>query len=113
MMIHCPTCGKKVFDTHQMAETEPFIATDPMHGLEVWGPYSAKKTILCQGRTWIHFHVNCEERLVELGVPLTEMDGAIEEDEDDDMFYGNNDDDDDDDHEFNHDDDERNDDLPF
>jgi len=86
MMIHCPTCGKKVFDTHEMPETEPFTATNPMHGLEVWGPYSAKKTILCQGRTWIHFQVNCEERLVELGVPLSEMDETIEEDEDDDLL---------------------------
>lgn len=139
-MIYCPTCGKQVQQTYQVPETEPFTATDPMLGLQVWGPYSAEKTILCQGRTWIHFQTNCEERLVHLGVPLTEPfgpDGYIEDDEDVlfsscpncDQGWGieeisfqecdscgyphHHDDDDDDDHEWYYDEDKGDDDLPF
>lgn len=90
-MLHCPTCGKKVDDNYQVPETEPFTATNPMLGLQVWGPYSSEKTILCQGRTWVHFKFEADgnERLVQLGVPLTEPfgpDGYIEEEEDDVLF---------------------------
>lgn len=51
----CPNCGQLVAEAFTTSAQEPFIHTDPLIGIMLWGAYSAPRTIHCQGPDYIHF----------------------------------------------------------
>lgn len=46
--MKCPLCGKEVEQIIHMPYDEPWVATSPMEGLSVYGPYLSDKGTYCQ-----------------------------------------------------------------
>ena len=46
--MKCPLCGKEVKEVIPMPYDEPWVASSPMEGLSVYGPYSRDKGVYCQ-----------------------------------------------------------------
>ena len=53
----CPYCGHDVNGLYTLESRQPFTATDPQAGLEVWGPVDADKTIVCMIEGFVHFRI--------------------------------------------------------
>jgi len=64
-MKYCPICGKKIDSFHQLPFKEPFVHTDIMEGLSIYGAYSAGKGTLCYANDFLHFaFFDIEGRLI-------------------------------------------------
>lgn len=57
-MHKCPHCKKEfdqLYTVPVSGDFEPFVACDPMKGIQAYGIYDAPKTLLCHQGAYVHF----------------------------------------------------------
>lgn len=81
-MQYCPVCNQKVDSYIETDVDTPFTHWNPMLGIDIWGPYSSEKPVVCETNEYVHFTFAGQDRLVKLGCEMPDEDWDLEDDDD-------------------------------